>query len=283
MVDHKPLTIGIMQGRLTRPRGRRIQFFPFGEWQNEFQIAAELGLNDIEFIFNLDQYEENPLWTDSGLSEIRGLIDRFGVAVDHICADFFMRRPLFGDNKDMIGESIQILKKLITRAAAIGARSIEIPLLDHSSLGENSEDKLFCDSIQKCLPLALESGVIISLETDLPPDRLRKLLEKFNGYPVGAVYDSGNSSSLGYDPYQEITVLKELITNVHVKDRVLRGGSVPLGTGSADFAQLFAGLRKINYQKSFTLQAARGEEGNEIQTIREQIFFLKKWPDVLWD
>ena len=28
---------GIMQGRLTEPRGRGIQFFPFENWEREFE------------------------------------------------------------------------------------------------------------------------------------------------------------------------------------------------------------------------------------------------------
>ena len=61
-------SIGIMQGRLT-PRGPKpIQFFPFDNWQNEFKDAVEIGINEIEFIFDFDRFEENPLWSDPGIS-----------------------------------------------------------------------------------------------------------------------------------------------------------------------------------------------------------------------
>ena len=39
--------IGIMQGRLTEPNGRGIQFFPFDNWRPEFEAAKEIGLDEI--------------------------------------------------------------------------------------------------------------------------------------------------------------------------------------------------------------------------------------------
>ena len=47
-------SIGIMQGRLTQPKGRGIQFFPFDNWIEEFKVAKEIGLKEIEFIFDYD-------------------------------------------------------------------------------------------------------------------------------------------------------------------------------------------------------------------------------------
>ena len=50
-----------------------------------------------------------------------------------------------------------------------------------------------------------------------------------------------------------------------------------LGTGSADFDAVFGSLKKIGYANSFILQAARGEEGKEPETIKEQMEFVNKY------
>ena len=50
------ITYGIMQGRLTPSQGRGIQFFPFENWRNEFYESAKLGLNEIEWIFDFDDF-----------------------------------------------------------------------------------------------------------------------------------------------------------------------------------------------------------------------------------
>ncbi len=46
--------IGIMQGRLTEPKGRGIQFFPFDNWSEEFAIVKEIGSNEIEYMFDYE-------------------------------------------------------------------------------------------------------------------------------------------------------------------------------------------------------------------------------------
>src|SRR3989344_3359367 len=89
----KNIRIGIIQGRLTPPRGRGIQFFPFDNWRAEFYLARDLGLHHIEWIFDLEDYRKNPLWTKAGRKEIKKIIAETGVSIDFICADYFMRNP----------------------------------------------------------------------------------------------------------------------------------------------------------------------------------------------
>ena len=45
--------------------------------------------------------------------------------------------------------------------------------------------------------------------------------------------DIGNSASLGLNPLDEFEAFGDRILNVHVKDRVLGGTTVPLGLGNA--------------------------------------------------
>jgi sugar phosphate isomerase/epimerase len=46
MYTHK---IGIIQGRLTPPKGRGIQFFSFNEWIEEFKKTVSLGKGNANF------------------------------------------------------------------------------------------------------------------------------------------------------------------------------------------------------------------------------------------
>ena len=276
--------IGIMQGRLVPPKGRGIQFFPFEEWEEEFLLASQTKIDEIDFIFDLERYQENPLWTKEGVARIRKVIDDSGVKIRHICADFFMRRPFFRVSEAERQENIQILQKLLEAAKQIGAINIEIPLVDNSSLKTGEEKDVLIKSLQECLPAsqrgeprAKELGVTISLETDLAPQELLALVQSINHPSLKITYDSGNSSSLGYDSYEEISTYGKYLSNVHIKDRILGGTTVPLGTGNANFDKLFRGLKEAGYQGSFTLQAARQEEGKEAETILSYVEFLKKY------
>jgi len=77
-------------------------------------------------------------------------------------------------------------------------------------------------------------------------------------------YDSGNSSSLGYLPNEEFAAYGSRIGSIHIKDRILGGSTVPLGTGNADFQTLADSLETIDYQGDIILQVARGTVGEEV-------------------
>src|SRR3989338_5322399 len=275
----KNISIGIMQGRLTPPKGRGIQFFPFEEWEDEFGKAAKLGFDEIEFIFDLDRYKETPLWSATGRRKIKKLIRKSGVKVNHICADFFMRRPFFRNDKKIIADNIKVLKKLIKYSSEIGARNIEIPILDNGSLKTSLERKQFVAAVKSCLSMARKHKINIGIESDLKAGDLVDLIGQFEGFKIHIVYDSGNSSSLGYDCSEEMSRFGHLIGNVHIKDRVKGGSTVALGTGSANFNHLFEGLKEKKYKGSLILQAARGEDGKEEETLLRYVDFVNNYLD----
>lgn len=269
--------IGIMQGRLVPPKGRGIQFFPFREWREEFKLASKIEIDEIDFIFDVDRFQENPLWSKEGIEKIRETIDTSRVKVRHICADYFMRKPFFRVSEKERQENIQILKHLLENAKQIGAENIEMPLVDNSSIKTEEEKEALVQSLSECLPQAQELGITISLEADLAPRDLFDLAQRVGRPSLKITYDSGNSSSLGYDSYEEMSTYGRYISNVHIKDRLLHGGTVPLGTGNANFDKLFRGLQEIGYKGSFTLQAARGEEGKELETILSYTDFVRRY------
>lgn len=269
--------VGTMQGRLTQSRGRGIQFFPFENWEEEFRAASAIGIEEIEFIFDEDRYVENPLWSAEGLGRIRELMDATGVRVRHICADFFMRRPFFRVDTKIREENIKILRRLIRAAHALSCAGIEIPLVDHSSIRTPEEEALLIDALRSCLPLAYELNIALGLEIDYPPQKFLRLLEEIKDPLVRANYDSGNSSGLGYDAREEMQTYGRFVSNVHIKDRELGGSTVALGTGNANFNQLFGGLREVGYRGSFILQVARGPDGKEVETVRDQATFVRSY------
>ena len=268
--------IGIMQGRLTPMKGRGIQFFPFDNWREEFQEANEIGLDEIEFIFDFEHYEKNPLWTLEGICELRNIMEKTGVVVNAVCFDYFMRRAFFkSSNKALKEENEMILKKVLFAMKELNIPLIEIPLVDDSSIKKLEEKTAFKAFISE---IAREEKTLkFGLETDFPPIEFSELLDEIGLDNVGANYDSGNSSGLGYNHYEEVTTLRNRIYNIHIKDRKLHGGTVQLGAGSADFNELFRGLKEISYNGNFILQAARGEEGLEKDNIVKQKKFVESY------
>ena len=76
MDDNINTMVGIMQGRLTEPRNGKIQSFPWGRWEQEFECAKVLGFDAIGWIFEDERWQENPLWTDAGREKMQKNIQK---------------------------------------------------------------------------------------------------------------------------------------------------------------------------------------------------------------
>lgn len=275
------ISYGIMQGRLTASNGRGIQFFPFENWREEFYAGEQLGIQEIEWIFDYDRYEENPVWTQAGIQELKRIISDTGIKVNALCFDYFMRKPFYKYREDkrtsVYRVNCDMAQRVIYALAEIGGRLLEIPLVDGSSIETEEEYYLVMEFVEKIAGYAEKYNIKIGLETDLPPGEFTEFLEKIAGSYIYANFDSGNSSGIGYNPNEEIPALGERIYNVHIKDRVYHGTTVALGTGSADFDAVFGNLKKINYKNSLILQAARGRDGFEKETIKHQLDYIKSY------
>lgn len=274
-------SIGIMQGRLTKSLGRGIQFFPFAEWKDEFVIAQRIGLNEIEWIFDYPDYQRNPLWTKQGNEEICSIIYNTGIKVHSLCWDYFMRRPFYKFDatvsEEILKENKQMMRRTLEAMHEIGASLIEIPMVDDSSVKNTAEREAAIIFVRWVCDLAAEYEIIVGLETDFPPEHFAEFLDSIDRNNIVANYDSGNSSGLGYNHREELLSLDKYVANVHIKDRVKGNGTVILGAGSADFEAVFSTLKEIGYKNSFILQAARGEEGHEEETIKEQMRFVQNY------
>jgi hexulose-6-phosphate isomerase len=258
-----------MQGRLVPPEGGRFQCFPRERWRDEFSLAAQAGLDAIEWIFDVYGEDANPLVSDEGIAEMRSLCEKTGVAVRSLCADYFMDRPLLRTTQAEQAELIQKMRWLLSRCASIGIGRVVIPFVDQSRI-ENDDEKAEVLSVMRALLPAAESNQVeLHLETSLAPQPFAALLEQCPHPLLRANYDSGNSSSLGYMPAEEFAAYGHRIGSVHIKDRVRGGGTVPLGTGNADLPAVFHGLAALGYRGDYVLQIARPEPGQELPWIAE--------------
>jgi hexulose-6-phosphate isomerase len=68
---------------------------------------------------------------------------------------------------------------------------------------------------------------------------------------------------------------------VHVKDRLLGGGTVALGSGQADFPTCFHLIRSAGFKGPFVLQAARDENISEVELARKNKQFIEKHLEAL--
>ena len=175
-----------------------------------------------------------------------------------------MENPFWKAN---YSEVLRNMKKLISSMPSVGAFLLVIPLVDNSSLVNNEKDVLaFFEMLYDDL---IENKIQIAFELDLNPTRTLNFIDLFDSRYFGINYDIGNSASLGFDPEEEIASYGYRIKNVHVKDRILGGKTVPLGEGHADLGKVFGLLNNLNYTGNYILQTARPADGNDYKAMRK--------------
>jgi L-ribulose-5-phosphate 3-epimerase len=252
--------IGIIQGRLSPPVPGRLQAFPWSSWEAEFHRARSCGFDVIEWLFESERYEQNPIWEEAGLERIHHQIATTGVQLHSVCADYFMDHPFFRVSESERTRSVDVLNRLIMQAARLGIETILIPVLEVAEIRTETEKACLLESLSKPLALAQAHNIRLAVETELPAPAYRALIEECNHPALGVYYDTGNAAARGYDIAADIRMLGSRLYGVQIKDRTLGGPSVLLGRGDANFKTFFHALAEVGYIGPVVLQTAFGED-----------------------
>lgn len=269
--------IGFMQGRLCDQVDGKIQAFPWQDWETEFPAAAAAGLHLMEWTLDQERLYENPLMTEAGQARIRELCRQYEVAIPSLTGDCFMQAPFW----KQAGAARQVLQDdfiAICRACAeVGVRMIVVPLVDNGRLEYAEQEKILVDFLleQEALFESLDLKVIF--ESDYVPEELKRFIGTLPAGRFGINYDIGNSAALGFSPAEEFAEYGSRVVNVHVKDRVLGGTTVPLTTGSANFRDVFAELARLGYSGNFILQTARAADGDHAGALGSYRNLTQDW------
>ena len=264
--------LGVMQGRLIPDENGKIQSFPKLNWRLEFPILKELGLNYLEWTLDHDELWKNPILTLKGLLEIRELSEQNHVEIYSATADNLMQAPIHKSNKGLATTTQECIEFLSLLNDA-GVQVVVWPLVDSGNLASKEEFEKFIELFGLISTSLEKTKIRIAFETDLTPEYNSKLCQEINSSLVGINLDIGNTASYGNKTSREFIILGSLIKHVHVKDRIIRGPTVPLGSGDVDWADTTESMR-LNYRGVRVLQAAR--KTNNIQAIQDYMRFCEK-------
>ena len=255
------MKLGFMQGRLSPLVDGRIQAFPWDHWRDEFAIAQQLGFRYMEWTLDHARIFENPLLTRAGQTEIRELQQHCALEIRTLTADFFMQAPFYktgADREPLLDE----LRSVVDACHAVGITTLVLPLVDNGSLEDDAQAQDLLAGLSTLFGTLREAGMRFVFESDFEPARLARFIERWPADLVGINYDSGNSAALGYDAAEEFSAYGTRVYNVHLKDRVRGGTTVPLGTGAADLPAVMRELHAIGYDGLYILQTARAADGD---------------------
>ena len=259
--------IGFMQGRLSPQVNGMIQAFPWDHWEAEFPQAEALGLPLMEWTLDRARLDENPLMTVPGRARIAELSRRHGVRVGSLTGDIFMQAPFWRASGEERALRLREFDRVAEACGAAGIRYIVVPLVDNGAMRTPAEeDGVVAELLARRAWLA-QRRLAVVFECDYAPRELARFIARLPAPEFGINYDIGNSAALGYDCEEEFAAYGERILNVHVKDRVKGGTTVPLGTGNADLPLVFRLLRERGYAGSFILQTARAADGDHAAAL----------------
>lgn len=269
--------IGFMQGRLSDLIDGKIQAFPVSSWQTEFAKAEAIGLSLMEWTIDQNGLYLNPLMTDTGRKEIAKLCYRHKLQIESVTGDCFMQAPFWKTSPDKSLDLKRDFLAVCESCADLGISTIVLPLVDNGRIETSSQENILIEYLISNLDLLRRKSLRIAFEIDFEPKEVLRFITRLPSCTFGINYDIGNSAALGFDATEELSLYGDRVINVHIKDRILGGGTVPLLTGAADFEIVFKMFKTLNYSGNFILQTARADNNEHDEVLRQYLEHTKNW------
>jgi L-ribulose-5-phosphate 3-epimerase len=269
--------IGFMQGRLCSLVDGKIQSFPWEHWRSEFPVAQRLGLRMMEWTLDQERLYENPLLTSQGQKEIRDLCARHDMSLPSLTGDCFMQAPFWKAQGQERADLERDFLAVARACHAVGIEMIVVPLVDNGGLASRPQEDEVVEFMLAHAGLFASLSLRIIFECDFAPAELARFIARLPGDGFGVNYDIGNSAALGFDPADEFAAYGERVVNVHVKDRILGGTTVPLGTGNANFPKVFGLLQRQNYRGNYIMQTARAGDERHAEALTGYLDQIETW------
>ncbi|MBL79357.1 MAG: hypothetical protein CMH70_04940 [Nitrosomonadaceae bacterium] len=262
--------VAIVQGRLSSQVGDRYQFFPIHAWRDEFEKAAELGFDGIEWIVS---DFTNPILDRTCIEETKKICDRTGVEVSSISLDVLMYQPT---HRQGWGDLSWLFQRICEAVNLLGTQRVSIPVEENSGIQNPDEARQVVSVLGRVLQEFRGKIPLLSIETDLTPQNVHHLLSRPELEGLGVLVDVGNAAANGFSMSDYFDLCADKIYGFHIKDRgPLYGATCPLGEGAAEFdvvAQRFRELPKLN---DITLQAFRSPD-NYIEDAKQGLSFFRE-------
>lgn len=269
--------IGFMQGRLCNQIDGKIQAFPWHDWELEFSVAESINLNIMEWTLDQDRLYQNPLMNADGQKKIRLLSHKHGISIPSLTGDCFMQAPFWksqGHEQAILKEEF---KAICIACAEVGIKMVVIPLVDNGRLENTNQENILIEFLIEIYSLLSRNNIHIIFESDSSPVDLARMISKLPSDRFGINYDMGNSAALGFDPTEEFDAYGLRVMNIHVKDRLLGGTTVPLTKGNTDFEKVFTNLAKYHYKGNYILQTARAENEDHANILIKYRNMTMQW------
>jgi len=270
------MKIGFMQGRLSPIIDGKIQSFPWTNWQNEIQQASDNNLNFIEWTLDYKDLYLNPILTPEGVQEINKLKEKNNISIPSLTGDCFMQEPFWKASLDKRNKLQNDFINILYGCSKVNISIIVIPLVDNGTIENYEQETILHSFLSSNRELFKKLSIRVCFESDFSPKKLAKFISNYDHHTFGINYDTGNSAALGFNPIEEFDLYGKRIMNIHIKDRLYKGYTVPLGYGDTDFDTVFDLIKKYNYTGNLVLQTARSENHDHLAVLLKYFKEVKR-------
>jgi hexulose-6-phosphate isomerase len=156
-----------------------------------------------------------------------------------------------------------------------GLDTLVLPIVAEAGNFDKVKLQNLIDELNKIGEEIAGLGKRIAIECEFEIPLMADLLDALNPKVFGINFDMGNSAAMGHSAKEEIETCGNRIFNVHIKDRLFNGKTVPLGSGSVNFKEVADGLSEISYGGNMILQAARSFVLSEVDEVANYVKFCE--------
>ncbi|MGU8019441.1 L-ribulose-5-phosphate 3-epimerase [Streptococcus suis] len=261
-------------------------------WKERLEFAKELGFDFVEMsVDESDARLARLEWTKEERLDLVKAIYETGVRIPTICFSGHRRYPLGSNDSALEAKSLETMKQCIELAQDLGVRVIQLAGYDVYYEEKSPETReRFIKNLRQACDWAEQAQVMLAIEIMDDPfiNSIEKYLavEKEIDSPYLFVYpDTGNVSAWHNDIYSEFYLGHRSIAALHLKDTYAVTESskgqfrdVPFGQGCVDWENMFAVLKKTNYQGPFLIEMW----SENCETVEETRAAIKEAQDFLY-
>ncbi|HEM3548676.1 TPA: L-ribulose-5-phosphate 3-epimerase [Streptococcus suis] len=261
-------------------------------WKERLEFAKELGFDFVEMsVDESDARLARLEWTKEERFDLVKAIYETGVRIPTICFSGHRRYPLGSNDSALEAKSLETMKQCIELAQDLGVRVIQLAGYDVYYEEKSPETReRFIKNLRKACDWAEQAQVMLAIEIMDDPfiNSIEKYLavEKEIDSPYLFVYpDTGNVSAWHNDIYSEFYLGHRSIAALHLKDTYAvtenskgQFRDVPFGQGCVDWDNMFAVLKKTNYQGPFLIEMW----SENCETVEETRAAIKEAQDFLY-
>lgn len=230
-----------------------------------FDTAQKIGLEGVQISYN-SKNDEAWLSKPSVQAEYLAASKQTGVKIASIGIARLNEVPYKSEAR-----TNQWVSDAITAAKALGVRDVLLAFFAKNDLRNDAPGKkVVIDKLREMAPQAEKMGINLAIESYLSAEENLDIIQAVGSKAVTVYYDFRNSTDAGYDIYREIPMLKNYITEIHMKEN-----GVLLGKGSLDWPRIAQALRDIDYTGWMQIEWAMENGADTLGSYRQNLAFLK--------